>query len=210
MATDPIPRRPVPSPPDEPSGLDELGRRIGRAVRALRLGLGWSLGDLARVAGLSKTILGRIERGEGNPSMETLWRLSQALSVPLGTLLSPPERPRTRRIPAREGEPLRAGSGMAAWLVHAEGREHRSEVFELALPAGADQRSEPHLPGTEELIVCLSGRLRVGPDGEEADLRRGDAAWFEADVAHHYAAARDARALCLMLYPSLPGAAGSR
>ena len=89
---------------------------------------------------------------------------------------------------------------MAAWLLHAEGREHRSEVFEIELPRGADQRSEPHLPGTEELIVCVRVRVRVGPVGEEAELGAGDAAWFTADVAHHYAGLRDARILCWMIY----------
>ena len=188
--------------------LDALARRIGRAVRTYRLGHGWSLGDLARAAGLSKTILARIERGEGNPSVETLWRVSQALRVPLGALLTPAEQPRTRVIRARSAEPLRSESGMTAWLMHAEGRDRRSEVFDIELPRGIDQHSEPHLPGTEELVVCVKGRVRVGPLGEEAELGAGDAAWFTADVAHHYNALRDARTLCLMLYPpTAPGAA---
>jgi transcriptional regulator with XRE-family HTH domain len=186
--------------------LGTLGRRIGERVRGHRLSQSWSLGDLARASGLSKTILARIERGDGNPSVETLWRVSQALRVPLGSLLAPPSRPRTRVIRSGEGEPLRSESGMAAWLLHAEGREHRSEVFEIALPKGADQRSEAHLPGTEELIVCVKGRVRVGPVGAEAELGPGDAAWFTADVDHHYVALRDTRTLCWMIYAPGPAA----
>jgi transcriptional regulator with XRE-family HTH domain len=193
-------------PPDQ--DLDALARRIGRAVRTYRLGHGWSLGDLARAAGLSKTILARIERGEGNPSVETLWRVSQALRVPLGALMTPAEQPRTRVIRSRSAEPLRSESGMTAWLMHAEGRDRRSEVFDIDLPRGVDQHSQPHLLGTEELVMCLKVRVRVGPVGEEAELVAGDAAWFTADVAHHYEALRDARTLCLMLYPpTAPGAA---
>jgi transcriptional regulator with XRE-family HTH domain len=184
--------------PDD--GLGALSARIGHTVRTERLAQGWSLGDLARTSGLSKTILARIERGDGNPSVETLWRVSQALRVPLGALLTPPARPRTRVVRARSGEPLRSESGMGAWLLHADGREHRSEVFELELPKGIDQRSDAHLPGTEELIVCVKGRVLVGPDGQEAELGPGDAAWFTADLPHHYRAVRDARALCWMLY----------
>ena len=63
------------------------------------------------------------------------------------------------------------------------------------------QRSEPHLPGVEELIVCTAGRLRVGPAGEEVELAPGDAVWFASDVAHTYAAPVAARALCWMVYP---------
>jgi transcriptional regulator with XRE-family HTH domain len=171
--------------------LDALGQRIGRTVRDERLGKRWSLGDLARASGLSKTILARIERGDGNPSIETLWRVSQALGVPLGTLLAPSSRPRTRLLPARAAEPLISESGMAARLLHAEGRPHRSEIYDIELPRGVDQRSDPHLPGTEELIVCIRGRLRLGPYEEEVELGPGDAAWFAADVAHHYVALRE-------------------
>jgi len=164
-----------------------------------------SLGELARSAGLSKTILARIERGEGNPSIDTLWRLHRALQVPLGALLAEDAGPRVRRIAHRSGEPLSAASGMEAWLVHADGRDHRGEVYELHLPAGVTQRSEPHLPGTEELVVCVAGALRAGPLAEPEALEAGDAVWFAADVPHAYAGVRDARALCWMRYPAVGG-----
>src|SRR4051812_6589068 len=103
--------------------LEDLARGIGRAIRAERLGQAKSLGDVARGSGLSKTILARIERGDGNPSVETLWRGARALGVPLGALLTADAAPLVRRIPAREAPALQADSGMRAWLVHAEGRE---------------------------------------------------------------------------------------
>jgi quercetin dioxygenase-like cupin family protein len=84
--------------------------------------------------------------------------------------------------------------------VYADGREHRSELLEIELPKGVEQRSEPHMPGTEELVLCVRGRLRVGPLDEPLTLGPGEAAWFAADVAHAYVAERDARALCWMLY----------
>jgi transcriptional regulator with XRE-family HTH domain len=185
--------------------LDALATRIGAAVAQLRDGKRWSLGELARASGLSKTILARIERGDGNPSVETLWRVSHALGVPLGALLSPPvRRPRVRAIPARAGEPIVSESGMSAWLVNSAGQEHRSEVFDIELPRGIDQATDAHLPGTEEVIVCVKGRVRVGPYDLEVELGPGDAAWFTADVAHHYHALRDTRTLCYMIYPNVP------
>lgn len=185
-------------------GLDRLSSRIGATVRARRLERGLSLSDLARRAGLSRTILTRIEAGVGNPSVETLWHLHRALEVPLAELLGGGEddgaSARVRTIPARSGETLRADSGMRAWYVHAEVRPHRSEVYELELPAGVEQVSGPHLAGTQELVTCLRGRIRVGPDGAAADLRPGDAVWFAADVPHRYRGLRDGRAQCLILH----------
>jgi len=182
--------------------LDELARRVGAVVHRHRAAQGLSLGELGRASGLSKTILARIERGEGNPSMETLWRISTALGLPLGTLLAEDRGPTVRRIPSRSGERLRAEAGTQGWLIHAEGRDRRCELYDLDLPAGTEHRSEPHLGGTEETITCVRGRVRVGPLGEQVELGPGDSAWYAADVPHGYVGLRDARALCLMLYPA--------
>jgi transcriptional regulator with XRE-family HTH domain len=190
------------APPHDDQDLEALAGRIGAAVRELRLAQRWSLADLARGSGLSKTILARIERGDGNPSIETLWRVSRALDVPLGSLLSPPAGPRARVIPARAGQPIGSEAGMEAWLLHAAAREHRSEMYDIEQPRGVDQRTDAHLPGTEELIFCVKGRIRVGPYDQEVEIGPGDAAWFTADVPHHYVALRDTRTLCWMIYPA--------
>ena len=189
---------------DATSETHDLGDRIGRAMRAQRAALGLSLGDISRASGLSKTILARIESGDGNPSVDTLWRLSKALGLPLGALLAEGETPRVRALPARGGDRLQATSGMDAWLVHSENRALRSELFELKLPKGADQRSGGHLPGTEELIYCVDGRIEAGPFGEEVELGAADAVWFLADVDHHYVGLEESRILCWMLYAPAP------
>lgn len=132
--------------------------------------------------------------------METLWRVSQALGVPLGALLEPEAAPGTRVVRARSGEEIRDASGLASWLIAVDGRPHRGELHELELPAGLDQPRDPHLPGTEELVLCTSGRVRVGPLGEEAELGPGDAVTFAGDVAHRYVGVEDAVCLCWLRY----------
>lgn len=187
------------------NSLDDLARRIGRVVHANRTAQGLSLGAVARAAGLSTTIVSRIESGAGNPSMETLWRISRALGLPLGSLLADDEEPTVRRIDARSGELMRADSGMTGWLVHAKSAPHRSEVYWCDVPAGTDQQSIAHLPGSEEVLLCVSGRIRVGPEGREEELGVGDALWFAADVPHRYTALEDSVTLSWVLYPPAAG-----
>lgn len=57
--------------------VEELGRRV-QAAREQR---GYSVRGLARDAGLSDTMLHRIERGESMPGLEVAARLAQALAV---------------------------------------------------------------------------------------------------------------------------------
>ena len=54
--------------------------RFGRGIRALRLRRGWRQIDLAAAAGVSQSIVSRIERGLGGRlTIETLARVAQAL-----------------------------------------------------------------------------------------------------------------------------------
>jgi transcriptional regulator with XRE-family HTH domain len=60
---------------------------LGKNVRARRLDLGVSQETLADLAGLHRTYVGAVERGERNISLLNLIRLSKALRIPLETLV---------------------------------------------------------------------------------------------------------------------------
>ncbi len=58
------------------------GRRgLGDVIRRFREERGWSQEDLGEYAGVHRTYVGGIERGERNPSFESLSRILQALDV---------------------------------------------------------------------------------------------------------------------------------
>jgi XRE family transcriptional regulator, regulator of sulfur utilization len=179
-----------------------VAERLARSVRVHRVARGLSLGELARRSGLSKTSLANVESGAGNPSLETLWRIAGALDLPLGELLGEGEPPETRLVRAGEGAPLESQSGLRGRMILAEGRAHRTEVLEAELAAGADYRAAPHAPGTEELVVCVTGVASVGRMGDEHLLNEGDSLRFPADGPHRYASAEGARVLVVMSYPS--------
>lgn len=69
--------------------------------------------------------------------------------------------------------------------------------------------SEPHRPGTHELLHILTGSMTLTVDGEARRLRAGDGASFGADVPHAYACAgrrstRFAMTVCEPLAPVRP------
>jgi len=173
---------------------------VARAIRAHREARGWSLSALARETGLSKTLLSTLESGEGNPSLETMWRLTRAFAIPLGTLLGADDPPEVRVIRAADGPTLRSEGGLVARLVLAEGRSHRTEVYEATLDAGMEYVSM-HPPGTEELVYCVEGALDAGPRGREVALTLGDAVAFPGDLTHRYFSTDGARVLSIMSYP---------
>ena len=60
---------------------------IASNVKRLRLTMGLSQEELANFANVPISQIGRIERGEGNPTLSTLFSLSKALNVDLKDLI---------------------------------------------------------------------------------------------------------------------------
>ncbi len=65
-----------------------LPEAFGRAVRDLRVREGLSQEALAEHAGLHRTYVGGIERGERNVSLVNIGRLADALGISLATLMA--------------------------------------------------------------------------------------------------------------------------
>jgi transcriptional regulator with XRE-family HTH domain len=184
------------------AALNELNSGIARHIRALRGARGWSLATLASRAGLSKTIVAKLESGDGNPSLETLLRLAGALDITIGSLLGTERPPGTNVIRLSEEAFVRSQSGLQVRSLWSDGRDRRVETSELLLEPGVDYHSKPHSPGTEEIVVCVSGRLSVGPEGDEVSLGERDAAHFPADLPHRYRSEDGCVALLVMSYPA--------
>lgn len=184
-------------------GAEELAGRVGRLVRDHRTAQDLTATELAERSGLSRTILARIERGEGNPSIGTLWRIARALRVPLGSLLGEDVAPRARVVRAGEGRTIDDPSGLVGRFLHADPRERRAEVVALELPVGTRRESPAHQLGVEELLIVTRGSVEVTVDGETHVLRPGDAMLFAADRPHVYATAGrgPCEALNWILYP---------
>ncbi len=59
---------------------------LGQRLRALRRERSWSQEKLGRRSGLSGKFIGEVERGEKSISIDSLYRVSRALAVPLREL----------------------------------------------------------------------------------------------------------------------------
>jgi len=68
---------------------DELLSRVGQKIKEIRQSKGLSqVGLVGRVSGeIDTTNISRIESGRTNPTLHTLYRLSEALEIPLKDLV---------------------------------------------------------------------------------------------------------------------------
>ena len=79
--------------PSSPRTFAETAHRraFGDRVRELRLARSWSQEDLAEHAGLHRTYVVGVERGQRNASLDVIHALAEALEVSTGSLFMPSE-----------------------------------------------------------------------------------------------------------------------
>lgn len=66
--------------------MSDIRKAFGTRVRAVRLARNLSQEKLAAAAGLHRTYIGGIERGERNVSLENIQRIAAALSETISSL----------------------------------------------------------------------------------------------------------------------------
>jgi transcriptional regulator with XRE-family HTH domain len=108
---------------------------VGRRLRALREARGISLSELARLASVGKATLSGLEHGTRNPTLETMYAIAAALSVPMSALTL------DRGAPASTATAVRGAAVVSTLL---EVFEEPGAVFELfdlrVLPARSRSR----------------------------------------------------------------------
>jgi transcriptional regulator with XRE-family HTH domain len=181
----------------------EMREAIGaRLLQARRL-KGWSVRELSVQTGVSKALISRLERGEANPSLETLWRIIGVLGIPFSQLI---------RAGDDESELVRHGSGrafvtddkfMEVSLLSASA-DGMLEIYELTMPPEASSEWHSHGAGTRETVYVLDGQAIVEVGSKRFELFPGDLLGFSADRDHVYHShSQPLRVICIMRYTNV-------
>lgn len=88
----------------------DWGKRIGANLKQLRTERNLTLGQLSGLAGISKAMLSEMEKGMGNPTINTIWKIANGLKVPYTRLLEGSE-PGPTLVRREELSPQTEGNG---------------------------------------------------------------------------------------------------
>lgn len=192
----PMPRHAVPDPEDIADAAppappidttNELAATVGRNLRLWRTRRGYSLERLTKLSGVSRGMLGQIERGRSAPTIGLLWKIATALGITFSNLTAPATRRGTLILPSARARILASSNGRftSRALFPFDGERH-AEFYELRLAAGHMEEAEAHAPGTVENLVVTRGAAEIHDGTDWHRLEEGDAILFEADVPHRY------------------------
>ncbi|MHB1469006.1 MAG: helix-turn-helix domain-containing protein [Solirubrobacteraceae bacterium] len=170
-------------------------RPVARNLRRWRLTRELTLSALAERAGVAKSTVSLIERGEGNPSIDTVWALANALGVPFASLFHD-ESPADDVLVVREDDGSliavdEAGLESDGLVIrHMLTRTGGSliEIYTLSFDAGAVRHSEGHADGLFEHLTIALGTLELRTDSFCELVHQGDLITFRADRPHSYRA----------------------
>ena len=133
-------------------------------------------------------MISKLERGEKNPTLVVAAKVAEGLGMNLSQLVSVEEKskvvvvPRERRMTMRDPE-----TGFERQLLSPSLGGRGVEFIRNVVPENSTSGElPPHRRGVEQYVVVERGRLRAVLGGEEYVLEEGDAAYFEADVAHRF------------------------
>jgi transcriptional regulator with XRE-family HTH domain len=176
MSNDRFPTR-LPEPPP-----------VGATLALLRQARALSLDELSRRAGVSKSMLSQIERAQANPTVAVVWRLANALGVPLGELLGgapAPVVPSIELVPAHATPALRSPDGLCELRILGPIElAGQFEWYELGVQAGGALVSQAHEPGSREHLTVLAGALEVSAGTSQMRVKAGETVRYAVDQPH--------------------------
>lgn len=147
--------------------LAEMNARLAARLRRLRADRDLTLDGLAARAGVSRSAISLVERGESSPTAALLGRLAAGLGVSLASLFTADERADAAPLARRADQPTwrDPASGYLRRNLSPPGFPSPIELVEVLLPAGArvayDTAWTARAADIGEQVWVLDGRIEL-------------------------------------------------
>lgn len=166
--------------------MDPISSIVAKNIRRLREENKLSMDELARLSGVSKSMLAQLERGDGNPTLSTLWKLANGMKVPFDSLTVRPKAS-YEIVKTADIQPLLEDNGKVRnYPIFPDDENRRFAIYYLELEPGSILKAEPHLRGTVEFVTIFSGSLEITSDDKSFSVATGESIRFRGDTMHTY------------------------
>ena len=156
-------------------------------MQRIRKEQGLTLDVLSEKSGVSKAMLSQIESEKVNPTVATVWKISQGLQVEINELLAGGNEQQRRFHVVRNDEITTLETdeaGLHMKVLSPISMVEDLEMYLLTFEPGGSLNSAPHFPRTEEYLTVFTGSVRVTAGDNVTDLSAGDFASYHCDIEH--------------------------
>lgn len=159
--------------------MDILQHHLAHTLKSQRSARGWSLTQAAQATGVSKAMLGQIERAESSPTIATLWKIATGFNLPFSAFIET-----STSEGARGYSP--GDNAMQVLPLFPFDAQLNFEMLVIELAPGAFSESDAHERGVVEHVIVIDGELELQINGRWQCLKQGEAVRFHADCPHAY------------------------
>ncbi|RDJ27202.1 XRE family transcriptional regulator [Bosea caraganae] len=168
------------------SGAQVISGQLGKTIQRLRKAYNLSLSELAEQSGVAKSIISQIERNETNPTLATIWRLSQALDISIERVLSSGEEEAFIEKTSRADTPILVSEdgklrlAIIGWIKTVEWLQW----YEVQAEPGGELDSEGHQRGSIESLSVSAGEFEVEVGDVIQRAKAGETLRYRCDRRH--------------------------
>jgi transcriptional regulator with XRE-family HTH domain len=165
--------------------VEDINKNISNNLKLIRKGKGLTLEDLAGISGVSKSMLGEIERGGTNPTILVLWKIAEGLKIPLTKLIEDEiEEPLIVR--KDQLKLISNDAGFSIYSLFPFYDLHNLEIHKIEIDPFSKLSNPGHMDGVDEYIILLEGNIKMVLGGGDIDLYQGDSVRFKGNTAHEF------------------------
>lgn len=171
--------------------MNHVSKHISSTLKALRKQKGWSLDKAAEKTGVSKAMLGQIEREESSPTISTLWKIACGFKTSFSSFIEDVEEVQTNlnKPIHRTGPPQQlhpSDQKIKVMPLFPFDSQFNFEIFIIELLPDCEHLSPAHEEGVVEHIIVTDGKIEVLVEGNWQSLSKGEGLRFNANQPHGY------------------------
>jgi XRE family transcriptional regulator, regulator of sulfur utilization len=176
--------------------MENINNNISKNLKQIRKEKGLTLEDLSLISGVSKSMLGEIERGSTNPTILVLWKIADGLKIPLTRLIKEEELDYTvvknSDLKVIDNEPE-----YCIYSIFPYYDLHKSEILKLEILPHSKHSNSGHMNDIDEYIYVAKGNIRFILNNEEFNLCEGDSVRFRGALSHEFINSYDNTAILI-------------
>lgn len=162
--------------------MNQLDKNIATNLKRIRKSRNMSLDMMSEQTGVSKSMLGQIERGESNPTVNTIGKIVEGIRISFEDLITTP--PKKVEILEKKDILMYDENGCQVFGYRTYDSKKDFEVYEIKIMPGEKYDNSASGDRTHKLVIVDEGCLKLVNGEEEFVIEKGNAIDFIADKAH--------------------------
>ncbi|MCE0494590.1 cupin domain-containing protein [Vibrio salinus] len=159
---------------------------VGSQLKAIRIMKGVSQRELAKLSGVTNSMISQIEKNQVNPSVGSLKKVLDAMSVSMGEFFTM-DIEEQEKIFYNAEELVDLGDGeIRMMLVGSQRANRKLTMMREIYPPGADTGTDFMKHDGEESGIVLRGEIEIIIGNQSKTLKAGDSYYFETRKPHRF------------------------